>query len=90
MISGHPPHGLRALNLPKEALPMYRLLRKNPRTLTAESRWNLRCWLADKPVLGELCAAGEAIFSLSRVTRPSPREQGPDALHRHFGALVGT
>ena len=58
---------LRALNLPKEALPMYRVLRKNPRTLTAEWRWNLRCWLADKPVLRELCAAREAIFSLYRV-----------------------
>jgi transposase len=58
---------LRALNLPKEALPMYRVLRKNPRKLTAEWRWNLRCWLADKPILRELCAAREAIFSLYRV-----------------------
>jgi len=58
---------LRALNLPKEALPMYRVLRKNPRSLTAKWRWDLRCWLADKPVLRELCAAREAIFSLYRV-----------------------
>jgi transposase len=58
---------LRALNLPKEALPMYRVLRKSPSTLTPEWRWNLRCWLADKPVLRELCAAREAIFSLYRV-----------------------
>jgi len=42
---------LRALNLPKEALPMYRVLRKNPRTLTADWRWKLRVWLADKPAL---------------------------------------
>ena len=58
---------LRALNLPKEALPMYRVLRKNPRSLTAKWRWQLSCWLADKPVLRELCAAREAIFSLYRV-----------------------
>jgi transposase len=58
---------LRALNLPKEALPMYRLLRKNPRDLTAKWRWELRCWLADKPVLRELCAAREALFSLYRM-----------------------
>src|SRR3954452_25313452 len=58
---------LRALNLPKEALAMYRVLRKNPSTLTAEWRWNLRCWLADKPALRELCAAREALFSLYRV-----------------------
>jgi transposase len=58
---------LKALNLPKEALPMYRLLRKNPHTLTAHRRWQLRCWLADKPFLRELCAAREALFSLYRV-----------------------
>lgn len=58
---------LRALNLPKEALPMYRLLRKNPRDLTTKWRWQLRCWLADKPTLRELCAAREALFSLYRV-----------------------
>jgi transposase len=58
---------LRALNLPKEALPMYRVLRKNPRKLTAKWRWQLRCWLADKPVLRELCAARDALFSLYRV-----------------------
>jgi len=58
---------LRALNLPKEALPMYRLLRKNPRDLTAKWRWQLRCWLADKPALRELCAAREALFGLYRT-----------------------
>jgi len=46
---------------------MYRVLRKNPRTLTAKWRWNLRVWLADKPVLRELYAAREALFSLYRV-----------------------
>ncbi|HEX7451596.1 MAG TPA: hypothetical protein VF294_04900, partial [Polyangiaceae bacterium] len=46
---------------------MYRVLRRNPRKLTAEWRWNLRCWLADKPALRELCAAREALFSLYRV-----------------------
>ena len=39
----------------------------NPSTLTPEWRWNLRCWLADKPVLRELCAAREALFSLYQV-----------------------
>ena len=46
---------------------MYRVLRKNPRTLIAKWRWDLRVWLADKPVLRELCAAHEAIFNLYRV-----------------------
>jgi len=46
---------------------MYRVLRKNPSTLTADWRWKLRVWLADKPVLRELCAAREAIFNLYRV-----------------------
>jgi len=58
---------LRALNLPEEALPMYSLLRKNPRDLTAKWRWQLRCWLADKPALRELCAAREALFGLYRT-----------------------
>jgi energy-coupling factor transporter ATP-binding protein EcfA2 len=34
---------------------MYGLLRKNPRKLASGWRWKLRCWLADKPVLRELC-----------------------------------
>ena len=34
---------------------------------TADWRWKLRVWLADKPVLRELCAAREAIFNLYRV-----------------------
>lgn len=46
---------------------MYRVLRKNPRKLTAKWRWQLRCWLADKPALRELCAAREALFSIYRV-----------------------
>jgi transposase len=58
---------LHALKLPKEALPMYRVLRKNPSKLTPSWRWKLRCWLADKPALRELCAAREAIFRLYRV-----------------------
>jgi transposase len=40
---------------------------ENPRTLTADWRWKLRAWLADKPVLRQLYAAREAIFSLYRM-----------------------
>ncbi len=58
---------LHALKLPREALPMYRVLRKNPSKLTPAWRWKLRCWLADKPALRELYAAREAIFRLYRV-----------------------
>ena len=58
---------LHALKLPREALPMYRVLRKNPSKLTPSWRWKLRCWLADKPALRELCAAREAIFRLYRM-----------------------
>ena len=58
---------LHALKLPREALPMYRVLRKNPSKLTPTWRWKLRCWLVDKPALRELCAAREAIFRLYRM-----------------------
>jgi len=68
---------------------MYRVLRKNPSSLTAKWRWDLRCWLAHRPVLRELCAAREAIVSLYRVRGPRAGQQGPDAPHRHPGALVG-
>ena len=46
---------------------MHRLLRNNPRDLTAKWRWQLRCWLADKPALRELCGAREALFDLFRT-----------------------
>jgi transposase len=58
---------LHALKLPREALPMYRVLRKNPSKLMPAWRWKLRCWLADKPARRELCAAREAIFRLYQV-----------------------
>lgn len=58
---------LRALELPREALPMYRKLRQNPFKLSADWRWRIRCWLADKPVLRELYAAREAMYRLYRV-----------------------
>lgn len=58
---------LRELKLPREALPMYRLLRKNPCKLNAALRWRLRCWLADKPALRELYAVKEALNRLYRI-----------------------
>ena len=58
---------LHALELPREALPMYRKLRQNPCHLSPEWRWRVRCWLADKPVLRELYAVKEAINRLYRV-----------------------
>jgi len=62
---------------------MYRVLRKNPSSLTAKWRWDLRCWLAHEPVLRELCAGREAISSASTGARPRAGQQGPDAPHRH-------
>jgi transposase len=58
---------LKALGLPKEALPMYRVMKKNPLKLTAKWRWHLRVWLADKPALRELHAVYEALFRLYRT-----------------------
>ena len=58
---------LSALKLPKEAWPMYRKLRQNPSDLTAEWRWRVRCWLADKPALRELYAVKDGIFRLYRM-----------------------
>jgi len=58
---------LKALGLPREALPMYRVLRRNPLKLPYDWRWRLRTWLADKPALRELCAIREALFRLYRT-----------------------
>lgn len=58
---------LKALNLPREALPMYRMLRRNPLKLPHVWRWRLQLWLADKPALRELCVVREALFRLYRT-----------------------
>jgi len=41
---------LKALGLPREALPMYRVLRRNPLKLPYDWRWRLRTWLAARCV----------------------------------------
>ena len=38
---------LKALSLPREAVPLYRLMRRNPLKLTLKWRRRLRTWLAD-------------------------------------------
>jgi len=58
---------LKALNLPREALPLYRLMRRNPFKLSLKWRWRLRTWLADKPELRALHAARESLFRLYRT-----------------------
>jgi transposase len=55
---------LKALNLSRDALPLYRVLRQNPFKLTAKWRWTLRTWLADKPALRELYACKEGLYRL--------------------------
>ncbi len=76
---------LKALNLPREALPLYRLLRRNPLKLSPEWRWRLRCWLADKPALRELCALKEALHRLYRI---KGHRRAKDALTRLTDAMA--
>lgn len=58
---------IKQLGLGREALPLYRLLRRNPCKLDSSTRWRLRCWLADKPELRELWAVKEAINRFYRI-----------------------
>ena len=67
------------LGLGRSALPLYRLLRRNPCKLDAHSRWRLRCWLADKHELRELYAIKEA---LHRLYRTRGYRRAKDALTR--------
>jgi transposase len=52
---------LKLLGLGREALPYYRLLRKNPLKLAAHERWTVHTWLADKPELRELWTLKQAL-----------------------------
>ncbi len=76
---------LKALNLPREALPMYRMLRRNPLKLPHVWRWRIRQWLADKPALRELCALREALF---RLYRTKGYRRAKDALTRLTDAMA--
>jgi transposase len=76
---------LKALNLPREALPLYRVLRRNPLKLSHEWRWRLRTWLADKPALRELCAVREGLF---RLYRTKGYGRAKDALTRLTDAMA--
>jgi transposase len=58
---------IKQLELGRDALPLYKLLRRNPCKLDAAMRWRVRCWLADKPELRELWAIKEAINRLYRI-----------------------
>lgn len=58
---------IRQLELGRDALPLYRLLRRNPCKLDSPMRWRLRGWLADKPTLRELWAVKQALHRLYRT-----------------------
>jgi transposase len=58
---------IKALELGREALPFYRLLRKNPLKLSARQRWEVHSWLANKPALRELWTVKAAINRLYRT-----------------------
>lgn len=58
---------IKALGLGRDALPLYRLLRRNPCKLDSSMRWRLRTWLADKPALRELWSVKEAINRFYRI-----------------------
>jgi transposase len=76
---------LKALALPREALPLYRVLRRNPLKHSPEWRWRLRTWLADKPALRELVAIREALF---RLYRTKGYGRAKDALTRLTDAMA--
>jgi hypothetical protein len=42
------------LELGRDALAVYKVLRRNPCKLNPELRWRLRCWLGTKPLAGML------------------------------------
>jgi len=72
---------LKQLELGREALPLYKLLRRNLLKLSPELRWRVRTWLADKPALRELWAVKEALNRLYRV-------RGRDRAKRALAALT--
>lgn len=76
---------LKALGLPREALPLYRVLRRNPLKHSPEWRWRLRTWLADKSALRELVAIREALF---RLYRTKGYGRAKDALTRLTDAMA--
>ena len=76
---------LKALGLGREALPLYRILRRNPLTLDYKWRWRLRTWLADKPALRELCDIREALF---RLYRTKGHRRAKEALTRLTDAMA--
>lgn len=78
---------LKALGLGREALPLYRVLRKNPLRLSYTWRWRLRTWLADKPALRELVAIREALF---RLYRTNGYQRAKDALTRLTDSMAHT
>jgi transposase len=58
---------IKALDLGREALPFYRLLRKNPLKLSARQRWEVHTWLANKPALRELWTLKQGINRFYRI-----------------------
>ena len=46
---------IKQLELGRDALPLYKLLRRNPLKLSPELRWRVRTWLADKPARYASC-----------------------------------
>jgi transposase len=58
---------IKELGLGREALPFYRLLRKNPIKLTLRERWDVQTFLADKPALRELWTLKAAINRFYRI-----------------------
>jgi hypothetical protein len=76
---------IKQLELGRDALPLYKLLRRNPCKLNPELRWRVRCWLADKPELRELWAIKEA---LNRIYRIHGHRRANVALTRRHGTLA--
>ena len=76
---------LKAQGLAREALPLYRVMRRNPLKLSPEWRWRLRCWLADKPALRELYTLKEALHRLYRI---KGHGRAKDALTRLTDAMA--
>lgn len=58
---------IKLMALGREALPLYKLLRRNPLKLSPELRWRVRTWLADKPALRELWAVKTHLNSIYRI-----------------------
>ena len=74
---------IKQLELGRDALPLYKLPRRNPLKLSAELRWRVRTWLALKEAINRLYLTrghGRAKKALMRLTDSMAYSALPEVL----------